>query len=140
MVSSVPRAIMQQPDRLLRKASYCSRTGTTVSYTHIIAGYSVTRQGALAGVRFFLVPNVANFSWMTVVTAMGQMFYSLSIAMGILVTFGSYMKKDVSIEESTENVELFDTAIAIIHPYAAYDLKTSKEGCAAYCASSIAPR
>ena len=51
---------------------------------------------------------------MTVVTAMGQMFYSLSIAMGILVTFGSYMKKDVSIEESTENVELFDTAIAIM--------------------------
>ena len=80
----------------------------------VIAGYSVTRPGALAGVRYFLVPNVANFSWMTVVTAMGQMFYSLSIAMGILVTFGSYMKKDVSIEESTENVELFDTAIAIM--------------------------
>ena len=55
-----------------------------------------------------------SFSWMTVVTAMGQMFYSLSIAMGILVTFGSYMKKDVSIEESTENVEIFDTAIAIM--------------------------
>ena len=80
----------------------------------IIAGYSVTRPGALAGVKYFLVPNVANFSWMTVVTAMGQMFYSLSIAMGILVTFGSYMKKDVSIEESTENVEIFDTAIAIM--------------------------
>ena len=80
----------------------------------VIAGYSVTRPGALAGVRYFLVPNVANFSWMTVVTAMGQMFYSLSIAMGILVTFGSYMKKDVSIEESTENVEVFDTAIAIM--------------------------
>ena len=80
----------------------------------IIAVYSVTRPGALAGVKYFLVPNVANFSWMTVVTAMGQMFYSLSIAMGILVTFGSYMKKDVSIEESTENVEVFDTAIAIM--------------------------
>ena len=80
----------------------------------VIAGYSVTRPGALAGVKYFLVPNVANFSWMTVVTAMGQMFYSLSIAMGILVTFGSYMKKDVSIEESTENVEVFDTAIAIM--------------------------
>ena len=80
----------------------------------VIAGYSVTRPGALAGVKYFLVPNVANFSWMTVVTAMGQMFYSLSIAMGILVTFGSYMKKEVSIEESTENVELFDTAIAIM--------------------------
>ena len=80
----------------------------------IIAVYSVTRPGALAGVAYFLVPNPANFSWMTVVTAMGQMFYSLSIAMGILVTFGSYMKKDVSIEESTENVEIFDTAIAIM--------------------------
>ena len=80
----------------------------------VIAGYSVTRPGALAGVKYFLVPNPKNFSWMTVVTAMGQMFYSLSIAMGILVTFGSYMKKDVSIEESTENVEVFDTAIATI--------------------------
>ena len=51
---------------------------------------------------------------MTVVTAMGQMFYSLSIAMGILITFGSYMKKETSIEESTKNVEIFDTAIAIM--------------------------
>ena len=80
----------------------------------IIAVYSVTRPGALAGVAYFLVPNPANFSWMTVVTAMGQMFYSLSIAMGILVTFGSYMKKDVSIEESTEHVEIFDTLIAVM--------------------------
>ena len=80
----------------------------------IIAGYSVTRPGALEGVKYFLVPNLSNFSWMTVVTAMGQMFYSLSIAMGILVTFGSYMKKNVSIEQSTENVEIFDTAIAIM--------------------------
>lgn len=80
----------------------------------IITGYSVTRPGALAGVKYFLVPNLANFSWMTVVTAMGQMFYSLSIAMGILVTFGSYMKKDVSIEGATENVEIFDTLIAIM--------------------------
>ena len=42
------------------------------------------------------------------------MFYSLSIAMGILVTFGSYMLKDMSIEDSTQNVEIFDTAIAIM--------------------------
>ena len=80
----------------------------------IIAVYSITRPGALAGVKYFLVPNVQNFSWMTVVTAMGQMFYSLSIAMGILITFGSYMKKDISIEDSTKNVEIFDTAIAIM--------------------------
>ena len=48
----------------------------------IIAIYSVTRPGAIEGVKYFLVPNVKNFSWMTVVAAMGQMFYSLSIAMG----------------------------------------------------------
>ena len=80
----------------------------------IIMIYSVTRPGALEGVKYFLVPNLENFSWMTVVSAMGQMFYSLSIAMGILVTFGSYMKKDTSIEDSTQNVEIFDTAIAIM--------------------------
>ena len=80
----------------------------------LIAVYSVTRPGAMEGVKYFLVPNVKNFSWMTVVAAMGQMFYSLSIAMGILITFGSYMKKDVSIEDSTRNVEVFDTAIAIM--------------------------
>ena len=80
----------------------------------IIAIYSVTRPGAIEGVKYFLIPNVKNFSWMTVVAAMGQMFYSLSIAMGILITFGSYMKKDVSLEDSTRNVEVFDTAIAMM--------------------------
>ena len=80
----------------------------------VIMVYSVTRPGALAGVKYFLIPQPENFSWMTVVTAMGQMFYSLSIAMGILVTFGSYMKDDVSIERSTVNVEFFDTAIAVM--------------------------
>ena len=80
----------------------------------IIAVYSVTRPGAMAGVKYFLVPNMDNFSWLSVVAAMGQMFYSLSIAMGILVTFGSYMKRDVAIEDSTRNVEIFDTAIAIM--------------------------
>ena len=80
----------------------------------IISIYSVTRPGAMEGVKYFLVPNPKNFSWMSVVAAMGQMFYSLSIAMGILVTFGSYMKRDVAIEDSTRNVEIFDTAIAIM--------------------------
>ena len=80
----------------------------------VIAIYSVSRPGALKGVEYFLIPNIKNFSWMTVVAAMGQMFYSLSIAMGILITFGSYMKRDISIEDSTRNVEVFDTAIAIM--------------------------
>ena len=80
----------------------------------VISIYSVTRPGAMKGVRYFLVPDFSNFTWMTVVSAMGQMFYSLSIAMGILITFGSYMKKDVSIEKSTKQVEIFDTGVAIL--------------------------
>ncbi len=80
----------------------------------IICIYSITRPGAMAGVKYLFIPNFDNFSIMTVVTAMGQMFYSLSIAMGILITFGSYIKKEVSIEDSTRQVEIFDTAIAIM--------------------------
>ena len=80
----------------------------------VVSVYSMTRKGALAGVAYFLIPNPANFSWMTVVSAMQQMFYSLSIAMGILITFGSYMKEDVSIEEATTHVEFFDTGIAVL--------------------------
>ncbi len=80
----------------------------------LIAGYSMTRPGALEGVKYMLVPNFKNFSIMTVVSAMGQVFYSLSIGMGILYTYGSYLKKDVDIENSTNQVIAFDTAIAIL--------------------------
>ena len=51
---------------------------------------------------------------MTVVAAMGQMFYSLSLAMGILYTYGSYIGKDVDIEKSTTQVEIFDTGVALL--------------------------
>ena len=80
----------------------------------ITAVYSMTRPGALEGVKYFLVPNFRDFSLMTVVAAMGQMFYSLSLAMGILITYGSYLKKDSDIEKNTSRVEIFDTGIAIL--------------------------
>ncbi len=80
----------------------------------VISVFSMTRPGAGAGIRYFLVPDMKRFSWMTVVSAMGQMFYSLSIAMGILITFGSYMKKDISIEKATVRVEIADTAVAVL--------------------------
>ena len=76
--------------------------------------YSVTRPGAIEGVKYFLIPDISNFSWMTIVAAMGQMFYSLSIAMGILYTYGSYIKKDVDLEKATTQIEIFDTAIAML--------------------------
>lgn len=76
--------------------------------------YSVTRPGAIEGVKYFLIPDFSRFSIMTVVSAMGQMFYSLSIAMGILYTYGSYIKDDVDIEKSTKQIELFDTLVAVL--------------------------
>lgn len=80
----------------------------------VVVIFSVTRKGALEGVKYFLIPDLRRLSLMTVVSALGQMFYSLSIAMGILITFGSYTKKDVDIEKTTVQVEIFDTVIAIL--------------------------
>ena len=82
--------------------------------TVVVVGFSVTRPGALAGVKYFLIPDFHNFSLMTVVSALGQMFYSLSIAMGILITFGSYTDRSVDVEATTAQVEIFDTAIAVL--------------------------
>ncbi len=76
--------------------------------------YSMSLPGAMEGVRYFLIPDFSKFSWMTLVAALGQMFYSLSIAMGILITFGSYMKKETDMESSTIQVEIFDTIVAIL--------------------------
>ena len=80
----------------------------------IVAIYSMTRPGAAEGIKYFLVPDMKNFTWMSVVAALGQSFYSLSIAMGILITYGSYMKKDVDIEKATGQVIIFDSGIAIM--------------------------
>ncbi len=80
-----------------------------------ISGYTiVTMDGAIDGVIYYIKPDFSKFSVMTVVAAMGQLFYSMSLAMGIMITFGSYMKKDVSIEKSVRQIELFDTGIAFL--------------------------
>lgn len=73
-----------------------------------------TVDGALDGLVYYVKPDVSKFSIMTVVAAMGQLFYSMSLAMGIMITFGSYMKKDISIEKSTKQIEIFDTGIAFL--------------------------
>lgn len=80
----------------------------------IIAIYSVTRPGAIEGVKYMFIPNFKNFSAMTLVAAMGQMFYSMSLAMGILITYGSYLNKDVDIEKSSIQLGVFDTSIALL--------------------------
>ena len=73
-----------------------------------------TMDGAMDGVLYYIKPDFSKFSMMTVVAALGQLFYSMSLAMGIMITFGSYMKKDISIEKSVHQIEIFDTGIAFL--------------------------
>lgn len=77
-----------------------------------IALYSLTIPGAIDGFKYYVTPDISNFSLKTIVGAMGQLFYSMSLAMGIMITYGSYMKKDVDLESSVSQIELFDTGIA----------------------------
>ncbi len=90
-----------------------------------ISIYVVCLPGTGDGLKYYLVPNMdclrdaaGNFSTAllgkTILGAMGQMFYSLSLAMGIMITYGSYMKKQDSIEKCVRRIEIFDTLIAVI--------------------------
>ncbi len=79
-----------------------------------IAAFTLTRPGAAAGAKYVLIPDFSKFSIITIISAMEQMFYSLSIAMGILITFGSYMKKEVDVERSAIQVIFLDSGVAIL--------------------------
>ncbi|MBQ2839728.1 MAG: sodium-dependent transporter [Oscillospiraceae bacterium] len=79
-----------------------------------IAVYSVCMPGAIDGVLYYILPDFSKFSATTVLAAMGQLFYSMSLAMGIMITYGSYMKKDVNLESSVAQIEIFDTGIAFL--------------------------
>lgn len=80
----------------------------------IVAVYSVSLPGAMEGVKYFLIPKLSDFSFHTILAALGQMFYSLSLAMGIMITYGSYLSKNDDIEKSVRQIELCDTGIAIL--------------------------
>ena len=79
-----------------------------------IAVYVVTRPGAVDGLIYYIKPDFSEFSVNCVLAAMGQLFYSMSLAMGIMITYGSYMPKSENIESSVRRIELFDTGIAFI--------------------------
>ncbi|MBQ8738510.1 MAG: sodium-dependent transporter [Clostridia bacterium] len=80
----------------------------------IIVYTFITTDNIWSGVAYYLKPDFSKFTYMTFVSALGQLFYSMSLAMGIMITFGSYMKKDISIEKSTHQIEIFDTGIAFL--------------------------
>lgn len=80
----------------------------------VIAIFSCTRPGSMEGIKFYLIPNFKDFSVQTIVGAMGQLFYSMSLAMGIMITYGSYLKKEDDLEKSVSQIEIFDTIIALL--------------------------
>ena len=80
----------------------------------VIAIYSLTIPGALHGLKYYILPDFSQFSVSTVLGAMGQMFYSMSLAMGIMITYGSYMQKENLLEHSVTQIEIFDTLFAFV--------------------------
>lgn len=77
----------------------------------------ITRTG-LQGLAVYLIPN---FEGLTVkrflgilLDAMSQIFFSLSVSMGIMITYGSYVKKDVNLSKSVGQIEIFDTGVALL--------------------------
>ena len=79
-----------------------------------ISVYVLTIPGTMEGLKYYLLPDFSKFSLTTLCAAMSQLFYSMSLAMGIMVTYGSYTRKDVSLVKSVNHIELFDTGIALL--------------------------
>ena len=76
--------------------------------------YVLCQPGALDGLKVLFVPNFEDFRFETLLAALGQLFYSMSLAMGIMVTYGSYMKKDGKITSSARQISICDSAFAIV--------------------------
>lgn len=85
-----------------------------VVMTIFIAVFGLMQPGAIDGLIYYIKPDFSRFSATTVLAAMGQLFYSMSLAMGIMFTYGSYMKKEANLEQSVRQIELFDTGIAFM--------------------------
>ena len=79
--------------------------------TILLSIFVVTRPGAGAGVAYYLKPDFSKLSMMTVLAALGQLFFSMSLAMGIMITYGSYLRKQDHIEQSVRQIEVFDTLV-----------------------------
>jgi NSS family neurotransmitter:Na+ symporter len=81
-----------------------------------IAIYVATLPGAAEGIKFYLVPDFSSCDNLAkvVLGAMGQMFYSLSLAMGIMITYGSYMRRCDSVPKASVRIVAADTFVATL--------------------------
>ncbi|NLS11406.1 sodium-dependent transporter [Vibrio sp. SM6] len=78
----------------------------------IMIVYIFTQPGAMDGLKMYLVPDFSHLSPSLVVNAMGQAFFSLSLGVGTMMVYGSYLKKDVNIPKTAAQVASIDTAVA----------------------------
>lgn len=80
-----------------------------------LAIFAMCQKGAVEGIKYFLVPKLDGINIAEVfLAALGQLFYSMSLAMCIMITYGSYMKKEANIQKSARQISIFDTSFAII--------------------------
>lgn len=80
----------------------------------IIAVRSLTLPGAMEGVKYFLIPNWSEFNLDVLVKAMGQVFFSLSLGMGTLVTYGSYLEGREDLPSNAFTIPALDTLAALL--------------------------
>ena len=80
----------------------------------VIAIYTLTIPGALDGVAYYLVPDFSKLSPELLLAAIGQVFFSMSIAMSIMVTYGSYVGKEEKLTTSTARIAGFDVLVSLL--------------------------
>lgn len=79
-----------------------------------IALYTLTMPGAFEGVWYYLAPDLSAFSIELVLAALGQMFFSLSLAMGIMIAYGSYLDKKSNLTTSVAQIAGFDITVSFL--------------------------
>jgi NSS family neurotransmitter:Na+ symporter len=79
-----------------------------------LIGYNLTLDNAMAGVEFYLKPDFSKIQGSTILAAMGQAFFSLSLGMGTMITYGSYLSKKENIPLGATAVGVADTLIALL--------------------------
>jgi NSS family neurotransmitter:Na+ symporter len=80
----------------------------------LLIGYSLTLPNAMAGVKFYLLPDFSEITLQTLYSAMGQAFFSLSLGMGALITYGSYVDKNQNILKSAATITILDLSVAFL--------------------------
>ncbi len=83
-----------------------------------VAIRSVTLPGASAGLSYYLKPDFSKFNARVLVDALGQVFFSLSLGMGALITYGSYLKGHENLERNALIIPALDTSVALLAGFA----------------------